>query len=94
MDPRFVSRCDTVASPVKEWCFVSYLADVKSELKGLFDEAFQHAWEEIVEPALKQSYKNGVADGRAGKGENGEREPKPRRQWGARRSGGAGGGGV
>jgi len=65
---------------------VSYLSGVKSDLKGLFDEAFDHAWQEIVEPALKQSYKNGVADGRAGKGENGERTAQPRRQWGQRRT--------
>jgi len=64
---------------------VSYLADVKSELQGLFEEAFDHAWKEIIEPALKTSYKNGLADGRAGKGaQNDAGETKPRRQWGKR----------
>jgi len=65
---------------------VSYLAEIKTDLKGLFDEAFDHAWREIVEPALKQSYKNGVADGRAGKGSpNDAGDAKPRRQWSQRR---------
>jgi hypothetical protein len=68
---------------------VSYLAEIKSDLKGLFDEAFDHAWKEIVEPALKQSYRNGVADARAGKGNPDDAgDAKPRRQWGQRRKAG------
>ena len=66
---------------------MSYLAGIKTDLKGLFDEAFDHAWKEIVEPALKESYRNGVNDGRAGKGgQNDAGDAKPRRQWGQRRS--------
>lgn len=66
---------------------MSYLADVKSDLKGLFDEAFDHAWKEIVEPALKESYRNGVADGRKAASD----EPKPattpqRRRFGKQRA--------
>lgn len=65
---------------------MSYLADAKSELKGIFDEAFDYTWE-VVERRLKESYKNGVADGRAGKGDpNDAVAAKPRRQWGQRRT--------
>jgi len=40
----------------------SYLAEVKTELKGIVDEAFGFIWSE-VEKSLKQSYRNGFADG-------------------------------
>lgn len=65
---------------------MSYLSDVKCQLEEVFFDAFGRAWKETVEPAVKQSYKNGVEAGRA---ERSEEEPaddaKPlRRQWGKR----------
>jgi len=45
----------------------SYLAIVKDDLEELFGEAFEATWRDIIEPALKQSYKNGLETGRAGK---------------------------
>ena len=60
----------------------SYLADVKSELEQLFSEAFQTAWKEVVEPALKQSYRNGLESKRSDK----EGAGKPRRRFLQRRS--------
>ena len=66
---------------------MSYLADVKSQLKNVFDEAFDYAWKDVIEPALKESYRNGVADGHAGKGAREDAgETKPRRQWGKQRA--------
>lgn len=65
---------------------MSYLSDVKSQLKEVFDEAFDHAWQEVVEPALKQSYKNGFDAGKAGQDPAAGNRPQPaRRQWGQRR---------
>jgi len=64
---------------------MSYLADVKSQLKGVFDEAFDYAWKDVIEPALKQSYKNGVEAGRAEQGAPPAETSKPaRRRWGNR----------
>ena len=45
---------------------MSYLAGVKSELEDVFIDAFERAWKEVMEPALKQSYKNGVKAGTQG----------------------------
>lgn len=67
----------------------SYLAGVKSDLDQLFHEAFEAAWKDVVEPALKQSYRNGVKAGRAGTDndpENGQGE-QPRRRFLKNRSG-------
>lgn len=65
---------------------MSYLMDVKSQLKAVFDEAFEYAWRDVVEPALKQSYKNGFAAGKAGEDPVGDpTQSKQRRQWGRRR---------
>jgi len=61
----------------------SYLAGVKSDLEQLFGEAFDAAWRDVVEPALKQSYRNGVKAGKAGTendSENGQAE-RPRRRF-------------
>jgi len=41
---------------------MSCLADVKKNLKGIFDEAFDFVWED-VEKQLKTSYKNGYEAG-------------------------------
>ena len=66
---------------------MSYLAGVKTQLKGVFDEAFDYAWKDIVEPALKESYKNGVEAGRAERGEKPTEDPKPaRRRFGKTRT--------
>ena len=63
---------------------MSYLADVKKNLRGIFDEAFDFAWEE-AERALKTSYKNGYEAGQKDAKEGGSTtEPTsttPRRQW-------------
>lgn len=65
---------------------MSYLADVKSQLEDLFKEAFDHAWQDVVEPALKQSYRNGFEAGKAGQEPAaGNRPQSTRRQWGRRR---------
>lgn len=50
----------------------SYLAEVKDDVKGILDEAFEALWKDVIEPALKQSYKNGLADGK--KGDAGQEE--------------------
>lgn len=55
----------------------SYLAGVKSELQGIFDEAFRFVWTE-VEKALKESYRNGF---KAGQKSNGDGETGRKRQW-------------
>jgi hypothetical protein len=57
----------------------SYLAGVKQNLKALFDEAFESAWREIVEPALKESFRNGVESGRSGKEPPADGSAHPRR---------------
>lgn len=64
---------------------MSYLADVKKNLKGILDEAFDFVWEE-VEKSLKTSYKNGYEAGQkdAKDGGAGVEQPSttaPRRQW-------------
>lgn len=41
---------------------MSYLSDVKKQLKTTHDEAFGYLWED-VEKALKQSYRNGYDEG-------------------------------
>ena len=61
----------------------SYLAEVKSDLEQLFHEAFEAAWKDVVEPALKQSYRNGVKAGKAvpeNDSDNGQGE-RPRRRF-------------
>jgi hypothetical protein len=58
----------------------SYLATVKDELEELFGEAFEAAWRDVVEPALKQSYKNGLETGRAGSEDKKEPSSTPRRR--------------
>ena len=42
----------------------SYLSQVKNDVKEVFDAAFEELWSEILEPALKQSYSNGLAEGK------------------------------
>lgn len=66
---------------------MSYLADVKSEIEDIFLEAFEKTWKEAVEPALKQSYKNGVKAGAEGteKPSSGSGDGKPKRRWSKRR---------
>lgn len=63
---------------------MSYLADVKKNLKGIFDEAFDFVWEE-VEKSLKTSYKNGYEAGQKDAKEGGSTTEPPsgpqRRQW-------------
>ena len=63
---------------------MSYLADVKKSLKGIFDEASDFVWEE-VEKSLKTSYKNGYEAGQkdAKEGNAGTEQPgsPARRQW-------------
>jgi len=38
----------------------SFLEEVRAELEAHHKEAFQKAWDDVVEPALKQSFKNGL----------------------------------
>ena len=64
---------------------MSYLADVKKNLKGIFDEAFDFVWED-VEKQLKTSYKNGYEagqkDAKDGKDPAGDQPTTaPRRNW-------------
>jgi len=63
---------------------MSYLADVKKNLKGILDEAFDFVWEE-VEKSLKTSYKNGYEAGQKDAKEGGaateQPSTPPRRQW-------------
>ena len=64
---------------------MSYLADVKKNLRGIFDEAFDFVWEE-AEKSLKTSYRNGYEagqkDAKDGKAA-GDEQPSggPRRNW-------------
>ena len=60
-------------------------ADVKKNLRGIFDEAFDFVWEE-VEKSLKTSYKNGYEvgqkDAKDGSPPAGEQaKSTPRRNW-------------
>jgi hypothetical protein len=64
---------------------MAYLSDVKSQLRAVFDEAFDYAWKDVMEPALKQSYRNGFLAGKAGDDSAGaQAESQRRRQWGRR----------
>lgn len=53
----------SVESPLKT---SSYLAGVKTKVREVFDAAFEELWKEVIEPALKQSYRNGVEAGKGG----------------------------
>jgi hypothetical protein len=64
---------------------MSYLADVKKSLRGIFEEAFDFVWDE-AEKSLKQSYRNGYDAGvkAAKEGDAGTEQASsatPRRQW-------------
>ena len=65
----------------------SYLATVKAEIKEVFDAAFEELWRVVVEPALKQSYRNGVEAGKGGPEPQTQQESKGRRF--SRQKGGA-----
>ena len=43
---------------------MTYLKGVKASLENAFIESFERTWKEVVEPALKESFKNGVNEGR------------------------------
>ena len=58
----------------------SYLAEVKGELRGIFDEAFSFVWSE-VEKSLKQSYRNGFADGQKSDGKKPHQSTRSGRNW-------------
>ena len=58
----------------------SYLAEVKGELNGIFDEAFSFVWSE-VEKNLKQSYRNGFADGQKSTGKSITKSTRSGRNW-------------
>ena len=59
----------------------SYLSDVKSRLEDVFIQSFDQAWKDVVEPALKESYKNGVEAGRKGDAPAAETQPSNRKSW-------------
>lgn len=63
---------------------MSYLADVKKQLRETLDQAFDYLWED-VEAALKSSYKNGYTAGQKDAKEGGATSEQPsqpaRRQW-------------
>ena len=61
----------------------SYLSEVKQRLEETFIDAFDRAWKEVVEPALKDSYANGLEAGRK-KGDPSDKTPK-RKSWSKRR---------
>lgn len=46
---------------------MSYLDDIKAKLEASRKEAFEKDWAEIIEPAIKQSFKNGLETGRQGR---------------------------
>jgi hypothetical protein len=46
---------------------VSYLDDIKAKLEASRLEAFAKDWAELIEPAIKQSFKNGLETGRQGR---------------------------
>lgn len=61
---------------------MSYLSDVKSRLEDVFIQSFDQAWKDVVEPALKESYKNGVEAGRKGDAPATDVQPeRPRKSW-------------
>lgn len=62
----------------------SYLAEIKQRLEETFIDAFDRAWQEVVEPALKESYANGLEAGRKGEANPAEKTPK-RKSWSRRR---------
>lgn len=43
----------------KEVRTLSYLGDIKTQVRQVFDEAFKEAWP-LIEKAIKDSYKNGL----------------------------------
>ena len=59
----------------------SYLSDVKSKLEDVFIQSFEQAWKDVVEPALKESYKNGVEAGRKGDAPAADAKSEPRKSW-------------
>jgi hypothetical protein len=61
----------------------SYLSEVKQRLEETFIDAFDRAWKEVVEPALKESYTNGLEAGR--KPEDPSDKTPKRKSWSKRR---------
>ena len=55
----------------------SFLAQVKNDVKEVFDAAFEELWSEILEPSLKESYSNGLAAGKKrGNGKTEDQAPE------------------
>lgn len=46
---------------------MSYLDEIKAKLEASRKEAFEKDWAELIEPAIKQSFKNGLETGRQGR---------------------------
>jgi hypothetical protein len=64
----------------------AYLTEKKEALEQMHIELFERAWKEIVEPALKESYANGLEAGRKGEGAQAAKETTAKRKtWGKRR---------
>jgi hypothetical protein len=61
----------------------SSLSEVKQRLEETFIDAFDRAWKEVVEPALKESYANGLEAGR--KTEDPSDKTPKRKSWSKRR---------
>jgi hypothetical protein len=61
----------------------SYLSEVKQRLEETFIDAFDRAWKEVVEPALKESYANGLQAAR--KAEDPSDKTPKRKSWSKRR---------
>lgn len=56
---------------------MSYLDEIKAKLEQSRREAFEKDWAEIIEPAIKQSFKNGLETGRQGRK---PKKPKPKEE--------------
>lgn len=48
----------------------SYLANVKEELEDRFGRFFDDLWKDVIEPQLKESYRNGVEAGKSGRNQS------------------------
>jgi len=48
----------------------SFLEEVRAELSALHRQAFEKTWDDVVEPALKQSFKNGLETAKKEAGSN------------------------
>lgn len=61
-----------------------YLASIKADLERRVHADFDRMWRECIEPAIKTSYNNGLADGQRGTAAHTTTNKSRRRRLGTR----------